>query len=65
MTRAQVDAANRAEFSVQAIAIILRALGKIETSVDPTALDWLGQQLEEAHETIGGALQATCTGGAA
>ena len=65
MTRAQADTANRAGFSVQAIAITLRPLGRIETSVDPAAMGCLGQPLEEAHTTIGGALHATSKEGVA
>ena len=52
MTRAQTDAINRAVWSVQAIALILRAIGDGEKSVDPGAVEWLGERLTEAHETI-------------
>ena len=38
MTRAQVDAANRAEFSVQAIALILKALGDRNQRLTPEFL---------------------------
>ncbi len=65
MTRAQVDATNQAVFAVQAIALILRALGDGETPVDPGAIDWLGQRLEEAHEAIEVTVRATRAGAGA
>ena len=63
MTREQTDATNRAVWSVQAIALILRAIGDGETPVDPGAVEWLGERLTEAHETIDEAMRQVRLGG--
>ena len=65
MSRAEVEVTNRAVYSVQVIALILKGLGDGETPVDPGVVEWLGQQLEGAHETIEGTVHAARARGAA
>ena len=44
---------------------ILRAIGDGEKSVDPGAVEWLGERLTEAHETIDEAARHARRGGGA
>ena len=65
MSDAKADATNRAIFSVQIIALILKGLGDGETPVDSGVVEWLGQQLEGAHEAIEGTVHTARVRGAA
>ena len=65
MSSARIDAANKALFSVQIIALILKGLGDGETPVDPGVVEWLGHQLEGAHEAIEGTLDGCQSGSGA
>jgi hypothetical protein len=65
MSDAKADATNRAVFSVQIIALILKGLSDGETPVDPGVVELLGRQLEEAHEAIEGTVHAPRTRGVA
>ena len=58
------DVAIQALFSIQIIAIILKRLGEGETPVDPAAVKWLGDRLEESYETAEHALMPGRLGGA-
>ena len=64
MTRAKIEAANKAIFAVTAIAYTLKALGSGEASVDPCVAVWLGTCLVEAGETLEPVVDAARTGDA-
>ena len=65
MTRAKVEAANKAMFAVTAIAYALKALSSTEEPVDPCVALWLGTCLVEAGETLEPVIAAAGIGGAA
>jgi hypothetical protein len=65
MTRAKIEAANKAIFSMLMIAYTLKAMGNSEQPIDPGVVSWLGQCLVDAGETIEASVDAARTAGAA